>query len=204
MRSGKPVHRPELIHDSVFSIVSRFQQEYRGFAEYYKLAMNRSYLFGRLKWVMEAALTKTLANKLASASARSTPASGPHSRRPTAHARALRSRRSAKGSPRWWRGGAASRSPERRYAVLDDQVHPVWTGRSELLARLLADACELCGSREQVEVHHVRHLKDLHRRREGQGPPPRWVQVMASRRRKTLVVCRECHEGIHRGDPRAA
>ena len=201
MRSGKPVHRPELIHDSVFSTVSRFQQEYRGFAEYYKLALNRSYLFGRLKWVMEAALTKTLANKLrarvcevyARFGATFQTADGPR--------KGLEVKEEREGKPplvaRW---GGISLARE-KYAVLDDQVHPVWTGRSELLARLLADACELCGSREQVEVHHVRHLKDLHRRREGQGPPPRWVQVMASRRRKTLVVCRECHEGIHRGDP---
>jgi group II intron reverse transcriptase/maturase len=61
---GKPIHRRELVHESEFSIVSQFQQEYRGFAEYYKLTLNRSYLLGRLKWVMETSLTKTLAQKL--------------------------------------------------------------------------------------------------------------------------------------------
>ncbi len=63
-RRGRPIHRQELVHDSEFSIVAQFQGRYRGFAEYYKLATNRSYLLGRLKWVMETALTKTLALKL--------------------------------------------------------------------------------------------------------------------------------------------
>jgi hypothetical protein len=71
--------------------------------------------------------------------------------------------------------------------------------RTELEGRLLAATCELCGSQETVQVHHVRALKDL--RRHGRANPPFWVQVMADRRRKTLVVCRRCHTAIHRGEP---
>ena len=82
-------------------------------------------------------------------------------------------------------------------AVLDDQPRRVWNRRTELVERLLADECELCGSRVDVEVHHVRRLADLHR--EGRADKPEWVKVMAARRRKTLVVCRTCHEGIHAG-----
>ncbi|WP_417803267.1 hypothetical protein [Streptomyces xiangluensis] len=48
-----------------------------------------------------------------------------------------------------------------------------------------------------VEVHHIRHLKDLTVR--GRAPKPAWAQMMAARRRKTLVVCRVCHEHIHYG-----
>src|SRR4051812_25014365 len=36
-----------------------------------------------------------------------------------------------------------------------------WACRTELVQRLLADTCELCGSRENVEVHHIRKLADL-------------------------------------------
>ncbi len=63
----------------------------------------------------------------------------------------------------------------------------------------IADTCELCGSREKVEVHHIRHLKDL--RRKGRADQPAWVKQMAARRRKTLIVCRTCHEDIHAGRP---
>ncbi|MFD0506832.1 hypothetical protein ACFQ0G_36780 [Streptomyces chiangmaiensis] len=43
-----------------------------------------------------------------------------------------------------------------------------------------------------MEVHHVRNLKELDR-----AEPARWRRVMANRRRKTLVVCADCHDHIH-------
>ena len=70
--------------------------------------------------------------------------------------------------------------------------------RNELLKRLLAEKCEMCGSRENVEVHHIRKLADLEK---GGKERPRWVKIMAARRRKTLVVCRVCHQAIHAGRP---
>ena len=63
--------------------------------------------------------------------------------------------------------------------------------------RLLADECELCGSTVNAEVHHIRALRDLNVK--GQGEKPQWVQIMAARRRKTLVVCRPCHLNAHEG-----
>jgi hypothetical protein len=30
-------------------------------------------------------------------------------------------------------------------------------------------------------------------------PPPYWVEIMATRQRKTLVMCRKCHMDIHAG-----
>jgi hypothetical protein len=83
-------------------------------------------------------------------------------------------------------------------AVLNDQAQRVWNVRhTELLERVLANTCELCGSTVDIEVHHIRHLKDLQRK--GRGEPPAWVQKMASRHRKTLVVCSKCHHDIHTG-----
>ena len=83
-------------------------------------------------------------------------------------------------------------------ALLDDTPQRLWNGtRTELLQRLLADKCELCGSKDRVQVHHVRALRDLHR--PGHTVPPNWVQQMAARQRKTLVVCHQCHRHvIHR------
>ena len=49
-------------HDSDFRIVSRYQAEFRGIAEYYQLAYNRHRL-GLLRWIMERSLTKTLGHK---------------------------------------------------------------------------------------------------------------------------------------------
>ena len=62
MRKGKPIHRGELILNSDFDIVARYQSEYRGFVQYYALARNL-YQLNRLHWIMETSLLKTLANK---------------------------------------------------------------------------------------------------------------------------------------------
>ena len=63
MRNGKAIHRGERINESVHDIVARFQSEYRGLVEYYRMAYNLHQL-GRLKWVMQDSLAKTLSAKL--------------------------------------------------------------------------------------------------------------------------------------------
>ena len=62
MGNGKPAHRAELINDDDFTIVRRYQAEFRGVVQYYLLAYNVSH-FGKLQWVMEESLAKTLAAK---------------------------------------------------------------------------------------------------------------------------------------------
>jgi hypothetical protein len=55
---------------------------------------------------------------------------------------------------------------------------------------------------EQIEIHHIRALKDLNKY-EGREKPD-WVKIMkimAARRRKTLVLCHTCHMDLHAGRP---
>jgi hypothetical protein len=84
-------------------------------------------------------------------------------------------------------------------ATLDDQPKQMWGGRTELEKRLLADECEYCGSTENIEVHHIRGLKDLNKHKGKEKPE--WIKLMATRRRKTMVVCRTCHQDITYGKP---
>ena len=101
--------------------------------------------------------------------------------------------RRAGAKTRWY----SSRTTPR---PLYDNPSRIWSNRrSEVVQRLLADACELCGSTEQVEVHHIRALKDLNPK--GRKHLPEWAVRMAARHRKTLVVCRDCHENVHAGRP---
>jgi hypothetical protein len=83
-----------------------------------------------------------------------------------------------------------------KHAILDDHPKEVYSVRSEVVQRLLAQKCELCGTEGRCQVHHVHKLADLNR--PGQGEKPPWIKLMAARRRKTLVVCQKCHEAIHR------
>jgi group II intron reverse transcriptase/maturase len=195
---GKPIHRNRLIDDTDFTIVATYQAEYRGLVEYYQLAHNLHCL-NRLRWIMETSLLRTLARKHRSSVAqqrrryltRLTTAHGPRQGLQVVVERADRPPLVAT-----WGGISLQR---RTHAILDDQPAQVWGQRSELLQRLLAQTCELCNSQDRPEVHHIRHLRDL--AHDGRAPKPRWVQVMAARRRKTLVLCRTCHQEIHAGRP---
>ena len=198
MRHGRPVHRPELMVDTDFSIVAHYQQMYRGIVQYYLLAHNVGW-FSRLQWVMQTSLVKTLAAKHKTTV-------GAIFRR--YHARALvngrvykclqvRVTRAGKRPLVAQFGGLPlKRQP---WARLDDQPPKPYGhgGRSERIQRLLADTCETCGATEAIEVHHIRKLADL--KDKGGREPPAWVQRMAERRRKTLVVCHTCHRRIHAG-----
>lgn len=59
MRQGKVWHRPQMLSDHDYSIVSQYQAEYRGIVQYYLLASN-VYHLGKLHWVMQTSLLKTL------------------------------------------------------------------------------------------------------------------------------------------------
>ncbi len=199
MKGTKPIHRPEMEHDSVFTIISHYQGVYRGIVEYYRMAHN-VYQLNKLKWIMETSWTKTLAAKL-KLSVRKV--------YEKYHAPLLVDQKPYKGLQvvierkegkkplvAQWGGIPLQR---RMDLPLPDTPHPYWDARTELVQRLLADTCELCGSQTAIEVHHIRALKDL--KRYGRAEKPAWVKTMAARHRKTLVVCRSCHKDIHHGRP---
>ena len=89
----------------------------------------------------------------------------------------------------------------KKNAILEDQpLKPIsFRPGPDLIARFLAEECEICGSEKQVEVHHIRKLKDLSVK--GRKEKPLWVRYMAARQRKTLVLCASCHDDLHAGRP---
>jgi group II intron reverse transcriptase/maturase len=199
LRRGKPAAILDRAHDSDFRIVARYQAEFRGIAEYYQLAYNRHRL-GLLRYVMERSLTKTLGhkNKISvnkvwnryRATWQTT--AGPR------RGLQVTVRRDQGKRPLVARWGGISLARRTTKVVLKDELPAIWSKRpAELIGRLMSGRCELCQERTDVEVHHVRRLQDLHsgRRVEQLG----WAKKMASRRRKTLIVCTNCHDDIHNG-----
>lgn len=72
--------------------------------------------------------------------------------------------------------------------------HIHYTNVNSLEARLKAKRCELCGKSEGgFEIHHIRRLKDLKGKEQ-------WEKAMIARRRKTLILCEECHVKVHTPD----
>ncbi|HYF64678.1 MAG TPA: reverse transcriptase domain-containing protein [Herpetosiphonaceae bacterium] len=198
MRNGKPVHRGRLMENSVYSIVAHYQQEFRGLVEFYRRAYNLSTVLNRVEGVLEQSLVKTLARKLRISV-------------PQVYRRYESTYREGKRTYKVlevtverpekpplvtrWGGISLSWDPD---ALITDTREPIWNDcRAELIERLLADTCELCGYAGRCEVHHVRALKDLTPK--GRQKRPKWMRIMAARRRKTLIVCHDCHWMIHRG-----
>jgi hypothetical protein len=199
MRGGKPHHRGILFHDTPFSIVSQYQSEFRGVANYYQFARNRGALQS-LRWAMEMSLAKTLAGKLKISPAqvfKRYKTTIQTERGPQKVLLVQVERVGQRPLVAMWGGISLARIETGK--ALNDKIPPICNGRTQLEQRLLANACELCGSTRDIEVHHIRGLKDLNR--PGQARKSAWVEVMAARRRKTLVTCHRCHEDIHAGRP---
>jgi len=197
MKDGKPIQRAAALNDSDFSIVAQYQAEYRGVVQYYLRAFNVHRLW-QLHGVMKLSLAKTLADKHRISVHEvirkyQTTVSTPHGRLKVLE---VVQPRGADKKPLIARFGGIELRRQKDAAINDRPPEVYNSLRSEIVQRLLADQCELCGSEENCEVHHVRKLADLDQ--PGQKEKPLWAKRMAARHRKTLVVCRKCHEEIHR------
>lgn len=195
MSRGVPACRTEMVNEADYSIVGRFGAEYRGLVQYYLLAGD-VFRLHRLRWVMETSMLKTLARKHRSSVSKmaaryKAKIDTPHGPRVCFEANVERVGK----KPLVARFGGIPLKRQKT-AVLTDRLStgPIYPNK-ELIRRLLAGRCELCGRRDGIQVHHIRNLAQLDRL----GPlPAPWAQSMAKRRRKSLVVCSDCHDLIHR------
>jgi type II intron maturase/AI2M/AI1M-like HNH endonuclease len=199
---GKPARRPKLMNEEDRAIISRYGAEYRGIVQYYLLAGN-VWRLSRLQWVMETSLLKTLAGKYDSSVSKM--------------ARKYRATIQTPRGPRKCLQISVDRGEDRKPLVatfggiplirqknavpVDREPVPATARPKELIRRLLAGRCELCGQAEKVHVHQIRKLADLDK---PGRPQPEWMRIMAKRRRKTLMVCGDCHASIHPGQPIAS
>jgi group II intron reverse transcriptase/maturase len=198
MENGKAKHRAELLEVSDYTTVLKYQLEYRGIANYYRLA-NNMYSLRKLKWVMETSLTKTLASKYKIPMSEVYEKYGAKMEVEGKEYKVLQATIPRRDKPPLVATWGAIPLKWEINATLKDNPTKVHIGRTELEQRLLADFCELCLSDKNREVHHVRAMRKLH---EYPGrPKPEWVKRMIAMRRKTIVLCERCHEAIEHGLP---
>jgi hypothetical protein len=200
MKDGKTRELPYLLNDSVYAIMTQYQAEYRGVVAYYAYAMNVKAL-DRLHLVMRESLLKTLSAKLKCTVSEATRRYKAHTfvdNREYSCLQVVIPREDKPPLVTRFGGIPLRRKPLTPKTVLHDLMVFLWNKRTDILDRMLADQCELCGRKGDCEVHHVRKLSNLHKM--GRREKPRWVQRMIAMRRKTLVVCEPCHLGIHAGN----
>ena len=172
MENGEPAYRSRLIHDTDYTIVDRYQAEFRGVVQYYLLAQNVSHL-GKLRWVMEWSLAKTLAAKHKTTCRqvfRSYKSTVETEHGPRKCLKVVEQQGNGKRPLVTQFGGIPLK--RKRQAILKDQLPTRYRSeRTELIQRLLADTCEMCGSTVDVQVHYVRALRDLNVKGQGQKRP---------------------------------
>ena len=198
MRHGRPAHLMQRINDTPYSIVTQYQVEYGGVVQYYRLAYNLHQL-SKLKHTTEMSLTFTLAHKLKISVSEVYRRYGALQAVDGAIYKVLEVKveRGEGKAPLIARFGGIPLKWN-KWVAIHDEIDRVWSGRSEVVQRLLAQQCEVCGATDNIEVHHIRKLADL--KAYDNPDKPQWVKIMAIRRRKTLVVCQKCHQSIHSGN----
>jgi hypothetical protein len=201
-KKGKVIHRVELLPESDYTIIQRYQSVLRGLYNYYCMAINvgTRKRMSYVRWILETSLTKTLAVKHRCS------VSEIH-RRYRAEILGRKALRVVVERPgkepliATFGGFPFERIPEGMGVTdIDPAVTWFWhnTGRSEVVKRLVAGRCELCEARGvPLQVHHIRKLADINR--PGRRPKEKWERIMSALRRKTIVVCERCHDEIHAG-----
>ncbi len=189
-RTFQPKPRMALQNLSEAEIVSLFNGEIRGLANYYGLAKSVKSDVSKLHGLWRGSLVKTLATKR-----RSTVAKVYASLRQLNGDFTLTvdTPQGAKHFPLWHPRDV--RKPTNLQRNSDHLPKMGWVfNRTELIARLNARECEYCRTATgPFQVHHVKGLKAVERGKE------LWQKVMAERRRKTIVLCEPCHVDLHRG-----
>lgn len=191
-RDGRltPVWRKSLTRLSPLEIVDTYNAELRGICNYYCMASNYASL-NYFSYLMEYSCLKTLAAKTKTSLCKTMAAY-------------------KDGHGKWGIPYETKIGKKRMYfadwqkckkepLACNDTTANVFMmhnhNRNSLEARIKAKVCELCGNTqaELYELHHVRKVKDLKGKE-------LWEQCMIAKRRKTLAVCKSCHNAIHCGN----
>jgi group II intron reverse transcriptase/maturase len=201
-RNGKIVHRTDLTSETDYTIIQRYQGVLQGLYNFYCMAINvgNTKRMTYLKQMLEISLTKTLACKF------KCKVSDIYRRYAVKVLERKRLRvviqRPDKEPLVATFGGISFERIPKGMGVVDFRFELAWhkpaNRRSEVVQRLLAGKCELCGIEgAPVQVHHIRKLADIDR--PGRRPKACWEKIMSARKRKTLVACEDCHRTIHAG-----
>ena len=182
----RPVHRAELLHMTDLEIVSSYNSELRGICNYYNLASN-FYRLSYLAYLMEYSCLRTLANK--------------HRSSVPKIIRKFQDGQGQWGIPYETKKGwkwcyfanyADCKTVKNPTDIVTSATQQHRLSVNTIEKRLKACECELCGTTDSpcFEIHHINKLKNL------KGKLP-WEVAMIATRRKTLVVCHNCHVMIH-------
>jgi group II intron reverse transcriptase/maturase len=199
-KDGKVIHRAELMNDSDYTIVQRYQSVLKGLHNYYCMASNVGKRMSHIKTILQTSLLKTLAGKLKRKVSKIIKMYRVPNQDYTTFRKIIN--RPGKEPLVAIFGGMSLRKNADGMGKDGFDPELAWhrpaSSRSEVVQHLIyGGKCAVCGIDGPVEMHHIRKLADIDR--PGRRPKEPWEKIMAARRRKYIPVCTECHDGIHAG-----
>ena len=181
----KAIHRGKLINHPDIEIITKFNAEIRGLYNYYRLANNVSVL-SKFAYIMEYSMYKTYACKYRSTVSRMI---DKYSRNGV-FAVPYETKAGTKYCEFYHDGFKRIKETLSTPDILPEYSRKYESPNSNA-ARIKRGVCELCGQKtDDIRMHHVRTLKEL-------TDDSEWERLMRKMRRKTLAVCKACHDEIH-------
>jgi group II intron reverse transcriptase/maturase len=209
MRNGKATHHNARMNLPLLDLLTQYNAEIRGLYNYYCLATDVSKKIGKYKYYHYYSLLKTVARKEKCSIAQVLGKYGKDVKlkQKTGTRKVFGVAYQTKDGPKaltYFNESIKKKDKPLEGKIAQGIVEVIIPVRHQILHRLNANECELCGYKSedssQFEVHHVRKLKDIKRQYSRRGDHvPGWVLTMCVMRRKTLVVCKTCHNAIHTG-----
>ncbi len=168
-------------------LLDTYNTEIRGFANYFSIANNSSHL-NSFKYIMQYIMYKTFTKKYRTTTRKII--AKYHYNKDFA---VFYENKKGEKKMRVFSNGSFKRKTTAIVSNCDNLANTIYnTAYTSLIERLKASKCELCGSEGNIEIHHVKKLKDM------KGKKPWEIQII-ERQRNTLAVCIPCHNKIHHG-----
>lgn len=193
-KSGKPmlkaIHLNTAINDDELEILNIFNTKLRGFYHYYKLASNVYKLVG-FGYITRLSFLRTLAAKYKSSCAKLL--ANKNYKQKINGINNIGITYKNKFYELFTGPFEVDKSVSSNYKIDIIENINKYFDNTGLIKRLEAKECEYChNTNGPFEVHHIKKLKNL----KGKSA---WEKHMIARRRKTIVLCKECHDKLHAG-----
>ena len=204
-KNGKPTPRKDRVNDPVIRIIKTYNAEIRGLYNYYSLANNMSKYISKFQYYHYYSLVKTIGNKHKLKVKKTIRKYAiPIKRKDgTGTRNIIGIKYKTKNGEKimTYFSESLRRKIRPLNTICNIDTNPTSKYKNEIISRMLRSKCELCETEQElnnITVHHLRNLKTLKEKYENERKMKNWEKKMVKMNRRTLVVCNECHNKIHK------
>jgi len=184
---GEPIAKGGWQHLDIDQIIELYTSINRGLQNYYRFVDNWREV-SRIQYILEYSLAKTLASKLRISVGQVFDRYGDTISVKVKGAKGERTVKFYKNTD-WKTSRAAFK--------VSPHIDLVRTALRMRTRSKLGRPCCVCGSADDVEMHHIQHL---HKMSEKKASSNDFARILRALNRKQIPVCNRCHRKIHKGE----